>query len=426
MELFQCRLCGGSLRVVLDLGNLYISGFIEESEHAGEKEPLVLATCKQCDFAQLKHIVNPDRMYRQYWYKSSLNKSMVEALKDVVVSSVSRWAGNKKNPVALDIGANDGTMLSMYPENFTTVGFDPALNLKEEAEKRCDVFVSEYFVLTNYPSHINQADIVTAIAMFYDLNDPGHFLDDVARVMDKDGILVIQMTDMISMLKANAFDNICHEHAGYYTLVQMIKLLDDHGFHVFDVERNMVNGGSVRIYAAKNRRLYQISPTVLAEIGREAQYLQQYDDPFLAFALRVINIGLTISRLVMQTMGEGVPIYALGASTKGNTLLQYFGLDLRSVAAIGEVNEDKFDKRTVGTNILIIPEEDVLKAKPLVLMILPWHFRDFFVKKLWDLMDKHGTELLFPLPEPELVYIRGGELVVEKLLSDRGVVPWAR
>lgn len=801
MEIFQCRLCDGSLKTVLDLGNLYISGFVDEAE-SRETEPLTLAVCNRCGFAQLKHIVDPDRMYRQYWYKSSLNQSMVEALKDIVVSSVSRWNGRTENPVALDIGANDGTMLAMYPGRFFTIGYDPALNLREEAEKNCNAFINDYFTWKNihheWPVGIGRADIVTAIAMFYDLNDPGEFLENVRAAMREDGVFVIQMTDMISMLKANAFDNICflpgtqvsgkriedikdgdtiydsqgnktqvittmtrpydgtvleinamyvekltctpehpiltvpkesvrfdcgqlrksinpeqlepvwihaedikpgdmlaiprikptkttttidlmqynsnspyrrrglesveldtdmawfiglyvaegfsaklgagneyicltlheketyfvdrvihifeklgyrvtvydstvskaisvriyctalarylrgvvghgarnkrvpqviinhrneeiktgflrglvdgdgyidgnqvhlhtgsralaqdvqflvaslgaavgitkaknkkrvcrngtirgsvswqvrgasgklaqifgytylgsgnhtfvsddfvfvrvksvkekeysgqvhnleteshtytaanvavhncHEHAGYYTLVQMIKLLNEHGFHVFDVERNMVNGGSVRIYAAKDKELYEISPTVLVEIGREARYMESYDDPFLAFALRVINIGLHISRFMLQTTGEGVPIFALGASTKGNTLLQYFGLDRRTITAIGEVNEDKFGKRTVGTSIPIVPETTVLKSNPPILMILPWHFRDFFVKKLWGLMEE-GTELLFPLPEPELVSVRNGEMYIENLLSDEGVVPWAR
>jgi hypothetical protein len=161
------------------------------------------------------------------------------------------------------------------------------------------------------------------------------------------------------------------------------------------------------------------------EIGKEAMYLQSYPDPFMAFSLRVVNAGLAISKFMLGCVGQGVPIYALGASTKGNTLLQYFGLDRNSIAAIGEVNEDKFGKRTVGTGIPIISEGLVLATHPPVLMILPWHFRDFFIKKLWNLMED-GTILLFPLPEPELVTVIDGELRTENLLTERNLVPWAR
>lgn len=430
MEIFQCRLCDGKLRTVLDLGDLYVSGFIEDEDSFGQKEPLTLAVCKNCGLAQLKHIVDPDRMYRQYWYKSSLNPTMLEALRDVVVSSIGRWIGSKSNPVAVDIGANDGSMLAMYPDHFTTIGFDPALNLREEAESNCDYFINDYFswdaIQDKWPTGIGRADIVTAIAMFYDLNTPREFLENVKAAMCEDGIFVIQMTDMTSMLKVNAFDNLCHEHASYYTLIQAIKLLNDHGFIVFDVEYNMVNGGSVRIYAAKRNSQYSISPTVLAEIGREAQYLQQYDDPFLAFSIRVMNIALAVNKYMLCVRGEGWPIYALGASTKGNTLLQYFGLDRRTIIAIGEVNEDKFGKRTVGTNIPIVPESNILEAETGTIVILPWHFRDFFIKKLWNHMEEGFMELLFPLPEPEIVYVKNGELCIEPLLDKEIIVPWAK
>ncbi len=424
MEIFNCRLCSGGLRKVLDLGSLFISGFLTEHNHAHSPEPLVLATCEKCGFAQLKHIVEPDRMYRQYWYKSSLNPSMINALENIVQETLERWGEKDQRPYTLDIGANDGSMLAMYPERFVTIGFDPALNLADAAEKNCNFFVNDYFSAELYPC-IGKADIVTAIAMFYDLNTPGDFLDEVHKVMEDDGIFVIQMTDMLSMLQANAFDNICHEHAGYYTLAQVCKLLNDHNFYVFDVEYNGVNGGSVRVYAAKKGSDYLIQPSVQYHIGRETEYLQQYEDPFLAFSIRVMNIALAVNKAMRKWQEQDIPVHALGASTKGNTLLQYFDLDKRSIMSIGEVNEDKYGRKTVGTNIPIVPEDELLATNPMILMILPWHFKTFFIEKLWDRME-NGMNLFFPLPEPELVSVVNGVLHHIPLLDEEKIIPWAK
>lgn len=432
MEIFACRLCNGPLQTVLDLGKLHISGFFIEGENDGPSipQPLTLAQCTYCGFTQLKHILDPDLMYRKYWYRSSLNPSMIVALRNIVDSTMDIAKTNGKQvDVVLDIGANDGTMLAMYPDGITRIGFDPALNLSESAQENCDHFVADYFTADKWPD-LPHADIVTAIAMFYDLNDPHSFLEDVSKVIKDDGIFVIQMTDLISMLRANAFDNICHEHAGYYTFTQLHTLLTRHGFYVFRVEHNLVNGGSIRVYCTKKPTRHKIDDTVFRAIAQESIYLSNYDDPIMAFSFRVMNIGLSIMKFIMDWKAlDGRKIYALGASTKGNTLLQYFGLSDKIIEAVGEINEDKFGKRTVGTGIPIVPESEILEeAGPEdIIMILPWHFRDFFIGSLNGHIevDNLGTTLLFPLPEPQLVNMVEGNLLVRDLEGST-IIGWAK
>lgn len=399
MERDSCRLCEGELEVVLDLGDIYPSAFLDPDEDIQiDPVPLTLARCASCRVVQLKHTVDPDQMYRNYWYKSGLNPSMVNSLADVVGCVLERFDGD--GGVVADIGANDGTMLRMFPTTFITVGFDPALNFKEEAESNCDIFVNDYFG-NNWPIE-EKADIVTAIAMFYDLDDPHQFLFDVMNILADDGILVIQMTDLVSMLKANAFDNICHEHLCYYSLLDMDLILGEHDLEIFDIEYNNVNGGSVRLYISWCGE-YEVTDNYYNALEAEREYMDQFVDPMLAFVVRVVNNCLKTMSYLAEAKSRGKVIWGLGASTKGNTLLQFLGLKPPIIDKIAEVNRDKFGKETVGTKIPIVPEDpDVMYHRPDILLVLPWHFDSFFVEKFKDYLDG-GGELFFPLPEAHSV-----------------------
>lgn len=408
MEIYCCRICGGELFTVLNLGEIYPSAFI--IDEVPQMYPLILTECKVCKLVQLKHTNDPDAMYRNYWYRSSLNPSMLRALRNVVDSTLLRYG--REEGVVLDIGANDGSMLSMFPEGFYTIGYDPARNLVEEAGSRCDIFVNDYFNLKRWPNGL-RADIVTAIAMFYDLNNPRAFLGDVHAVLSDDGIFVLQMTDLVSMLEANAFDNICHEHLCYYSLLDLVRLLGSSGFIVFDVEYNSVNGGSIRVYATKERGRREQTERLGDALAREAILLT--GTSIMSFSTRVMSIGLAIMGFVARLASEKKTLYGLGASTKGNTLLQYFNLDHKFIRAIGEVNPDKFGRKTVGTSIPIIPEEEVLAQDPGCIIILPWHFEHFFIDRLWDYME-HG-QVLFPLPQPRTLQVVNGKLMAIYLLT---------
>ncbi|MCI0501726.1 MAG: class I SAM-dependent methyltransferase, partial [Epsilonproteobacteria bacterium] len=346
-----CRACGGTdFDMKITLGALYPSTFLTEDEknrfYQGEfkKAPLTLVKCKTCGLVQLQDTVELDDMYKQYWYKSSLNKSMVRDLKDVYEKSLAKMNTKKTYPIHVDIGCNDGTLSSFFKNTpIISIGFDPAENLKESAQKNCDFFSNDYFSKEKYLSLLtnkeNQhlfsysADLITAIAMFYDLPDIGKFLDDVYDILYQEGIFVVQLTDLYSMLKINAFDNICHEHLEYYTLNWLVDFFQKHSFDIFDAEYNKVNGGSLRIYACKSGQR-KISPKVTFYMLREFLYFfmhQKWEDELLE---KIISIGTKIRRELSRYERP----HALGASTKGNTLLQVLALNSNNINSIGEVN----------------------------------------------------------------------------------------
>jgi hypothetical protein len=325
---------------------------------------------------------------------------MVESLQDVV-NDIEARVDLQDGDVVVDIGCNDGTMLSQYTnKNLFKVGYDPALNLTSKAAKQCDEFFNTYFggddTYTGWA-----AKVVTSVAMFYDLEDPNKFVEKVKECLDFDGIWVVQLADLISMLKANAFDAICHEHLEYYSLGTLCYLMDQHELEVFDVSKNDVNGGSLRVFVGWKGD-HEVSDNVVIQLREEMKYIILPNaDPFVYFAEQVNMVRDKTRALVHLLNAEGNTIYVLGASTKGNTLLQYFDLTSEDIPFAAEVNPDKFGKRTVGTNILIISEKEAIGRQPDYFLVLPWHFRDGLVEKVKAAGYK--GKFIFPLPNVEIV-----------------------
>jgi len=391
----NCRACAGSMTDVLSLGDIIPVDFIAEGEEIRATAPLTLAQCDACDLVQLRHTVHRDTLYRRYWYLSGLNPSMVDALHDVQ-NGIRKRIDLHDGDTVIDIGANDGTLLSFYPEGVIRVGFDPALNLAEQAESRCDRFINDYFETSDV--EILEAKVITSIAMFYDLEDPGLFLRKIANELRPNGIWVMQMTDLVRMMKANAFDNICHEHLCYYPFGVFKRLAEKFGLEVFDVEFNDVNGGSIRCYVG-HREQRVVQESVDEALREEDAYLT--DDAMRKFATRVEDAKNKIVSFVHEQRAAGKTFHALGASTKGNTLLQYFGLTSREIEMAAEVNASKYGLRMVGSDVPIVSQEASLAAKPDYYLVLPWHFTKFFLKSQAAYLAS-GGQLLAPLPEPTI------------------------
>lgn len=390
-----CRICGGDLRVIVNFGEIYPSGFVTSQEGL-TKAPLVLAICNKCSLVQLKHTVNLDLMYRQYWYSSSLNRSMVDSLKDVA-DSILELGNVKESDVILDIGCNDGIMFKFFPKETIKVGFDPALNLQEKAKENCDYFINEYFDANLYPSELPKAKVITSIAMFYDLPDPNTFIENVKEVMADDGVWVIQLTDLLSMLQVNAFDNVCHEHLEYYSLAVLYNLMLSHDLEIFDVHYNKVNGGSIRVYIHRKTDKEPASRVAYYCMTQEMNYMKQWDNPIEAMLLRVKTYENLLKRELNSLKEYGEQAFILGASTKGNTLLQIWGFTKEDFPYALEVNPDKFGLKTVGSDIPIVSEQHGLDLNPKALVVLPWHFIDTMRYSFKDYMDKGGY-LIAPLP----------------------------
>ncbi len=406
-----CRVCDGALETILTLGEHHVSDFPKPGESDGIKAPLDLVLCRRCHLLQLKHTVPADNLYRNYWYRSGTNQTMRAALADIANKSETLMH-LRKGAAVLDIGCNDGTLLASYKSGgIFRIGFDPARNLAVYASQAADQVVTDFFsaeVFHQTPElQTCRPQVVTSIAMFYDLEDPNRFVADVKRVMHPDGLWVVQMSYLPLMLKENEVGNICHEHLQYYSLHSFEYLLQRHGFKVVDVELNEVNGGSIRAYIRREEadpecfgdEVYRALAAERVRTLHEQEIKAGLDDPkiYLEFAARVERIKQDVVSFVQTQVSQGKKVYVYGASTKGNTVLQYFGLDHTLITAAAERNPDKWGRVTVGTHIPIVSEEQARAAKPDFFLVLPWHFLEEFMAREHSYLTS-GGRFIVPFP----------------------------
>lgn len=412
----NCRVCGfEKLTPILSLGDLYISDFLEESEaDEAEKAPLDLVLCNEndggCGLLQLKHTVSNEVMYRRYWYLSGTNKTMTDELNGIA-AKIEELINLKEGDYVMDIGVNDGTLLRGYKVvGLNRTGFEPARNLEKYNSVGTKKIINDFFNYEAWQKEFGniKAKAITAIAMFYDLDDPNKFVGDVAKCLDKDGVFIIQMAYLPSMLLKNMFDNICHEHLEYYSLLSLENLLKRHNLEVFDVELNDINGGSFRIYikykdGGQAIKISEGAQQRIDNLRNEEKRLKLNDKKIYEdFAERVEKIKKEVFYFIKGEVEKGKKVYVYGASTKGNTLLQYFNLDNSLISAAAERNSAKWGKKTVGTNIPIISEEQARAEKPDYFFILPWHFLKEFKEREAKYLKNDG-KFIVPLPEFRII-----------------------
>ena len=411
-----CRLCGSrSLTPIVDLGaQMLASAFVskDNQDHVPtRKVPLELVRCnpqldeRACGLVQLRHSFPPDLMYAEYWYLSGVNQTMRDALAQITARTAD-FVKLQAGDVVVDIGCNDGTLLHSYTvKGLDRVGFDPAQNLLDRVQ---DEFqrVPTYFNATSYRAvrGAKKAKVVTSIAMFYDLEDPNQFTAEVAEILDDDGIWILQMADLPNMLRANMFDNICHEHLCYYHLAPLEALFRRHKLQLVDVEMNFVNGSSYRLYI---RRAAGPGPSkdARARIAKirfdEFNLAMDTDAPFETFKKNIERNKHDLLFFLEQAKQQGKKVFVYGASTKGNVLLQYCNIGPDLVPFAADRNSMKWGAKTLGSNIPIISEEEARAKKPDYFLVLPYHFLDEMLVREREFIER-GGKFIVPVPHVKL------------------------
>jgi hypothetical protein len=401
---------------LFSLGKLYVSDFLAPNEvPRGVPVEMSLIFNEEYGNVRLHDVAPQEIMYGKYWYRSGLNNTMNDELRGVV-HSICKYIKYKENDLWIDIACNDGTLLSHVPQGFIKVGIDPADDsYRNESSKVADLVIQDYFTASVFKKSkfgAEKAKVVTSIAMFYDLEDPVTFAKDVNEVLDADGLWVLQLSYTPLMLQQVAFDNICHEHVYYYALKDLSKVLGLGGFDVVDVELNDVNGGSFRVYAMKkeaNKNLFGTQPSRDVAQFRVASLLAYEEaEEFMTkkswgeFFEKITALKEDVRKFILNAKAEGKSVWGYGASTKGNTLLQYFGLDHTMIDGIAERSVHKYGLKTVGTNIPIYSEAEMRRVSPDYLLVLPWHFISEFREREREFLLK-GGKFIVPCPKFEII-----------------------
>ncbi|MDD5208701.1 MAG: class I SAM-dependent methyltransferase [Elusimicrobiales bacterium] len=410
-----CRVCGSAaLTPVIDLGEQYLQGlFVKPGKDLPpqRKIPMSLVRCdpkrdeKACGLLQMEHSVPPEILYSTYWYRSGTNSTMKNHLKGIAEAAAA--IVGKPAAMVLDIGCNDGTLFNYYPAGYKKFGVDPS-DVAQGIDRAAATVIRDIFPSAELATRVGQDkfDIITSIAMFYDLEDPIAFAKGIKSALGPDGIWIFEMSYMPTMLKMNSYDTICHEHLEYYSLAVIENILKQSGLKIFNVTQNDINGGSLRCYATHaNNFKYKNE-----EFSRNIQRLHQEefdleldtDKPYKNFQERIALHRDELQLLLRKLKKEGKKIHIYGASTKGNTILQWCGIDNHIVDYAAERNPEKYGAHTLGTDIPIISEAESRAMSPDYYLVLPWHFKEEFIEREKEVLEK-GIGLIFPLPEIEIV-----------------------
>ena len=410
----DCRICGcKDLKTVISLGEQYItSRFPVYGDFSTPKTSIDLCVCQNCRLLQLLQITHASEMYEyEYGYRSGISNTMREHLRNYQQEILS-IVNIKSGDVVVDIGSNDSTMLQYYNNDIKRIGVDPTG--KQFKEYYGDVeLIPTYFTLDNFKNVYGEmkCKLVSSISMFYDLPDPVQFAKDIYEVLENDGIWTCEQSYMPTMLKTNSIDTICHEHLEYYSLRQVKEIADRSNFKIIDIKFNECNGGSFRIYFAKNSSTaYSENTALINTILNEEVELGLLDNNVFETFIRNCDVEVKKLRDFIEVVNKnGKKVYVYGASTKGNCLLQYANLGEDYIKYAVERNPRKIGKMTC-TGIEIISEETMRENPPDYLLVLPWHFREEIVLREREFLDT-GGQLVFPFPQFEIVGIKPKALI---------------
>lgn len=409
----SCRACQGLITPLMDLGNLYVSDFPATRDEDLPRAPLKLMRCNSCLLIQLSHTYPREKLYRRYWYRSNVNPQMVNHLRGIVERAKEMVQLQYLDQV-IDIGANDGTLLSFLGVDYCRIAYEPAENLWPELQRHCMVLYPTFFPASREDHHRITGDevglggkLIFSIACFYDLDSPADFVKEVKRLLHPQGLWICEMHYLPLMLETLGVDAICHEHLTYWSFTSFARLLQKYKLQIIDFETNPTNGGSGRYYIThlegseipvEEGAVKRVRNAAL----RESNLGLDTNDPYFFFEENANAAKRALRTAILSCVISGKVIDVYGASTKGNSLLQWCGIDNHQVRQAIERDPSKWGRLTVGSWIPIVSEEQG-RRKPADVWLCPiWHFKGGILEREKDFLAK-GGKIIFPLPWPTVV-----------------------
>ena len=413
LDKLQVNACIRSGWQAIDLGFLMARAWWRKLYLAGLLSllPLTVVLCQGCGMIQLRESVKRGVLYHDYFYRSGTNPMMQEALRDVANQVIAR-ANLKEGDTILDVGCNDGTMLSYFPDKFRRVGVEPATNINWEGIDPSIRIINDFFA----KSRVDQVtggvpcQLITSIAMLYGVEDLNAFATEAKSMLAKDGMWCIQLSYLPTILSTMSFYDVCHEHLYYFSLATLNNLLDRNGLSIYDASLNDVNGGSLRVFVTHQENGKPKTEAFHRILEQESKLGLTEADSYRKFFHQVHLLKTQINDYLHHESEKGNLVVGLGASTKGNVLLQFFDIDKKLLPYISERNPEKVSLRTLGTDIELVSEEQARQLDPSCMLVLIWFFKDEIIKREQSYLER-GGKLLFPMPYCHLI-TKDGEIAL--------------
>ena len=402
MKLKKCRNCQGKkLSKLFSLGKLSYTGKFPKNINTNiKKTELTLVMCNKCSLVQLNNNYNLKYLYGpDYGYRTGINKTMTDHMKNIM-KNLTRKIKLNKGDCILDIASNDGTLLNLFDKKLIKFGVDPLVNKYSKFYRKINYKISDFFsarkIIKKLPN--KKFKVITALSVFYDINDPNLFFKDINKILDDNGIFLIEHADLMSIVKQKMFDTICQEHLTYYSNKIIINIAKNNNLRVFDLRTNNINGGSTQYFICKNNAKYKTNYKTINKFAKKENIMKLTNKKtFLRFFNHINKMKRSTKKYIDKIVSQDKIIHGYGASTKGNVLLQYFGINRKHIKYIADRNPKKDNHFTPGTKIRIITESKSRRLKPNFYFVLPWHFKKEILNREQNLIKK-GSKFIFPLP----------------------------
>lgn len=377
----RCRCCGsGKLHRYLDMGQTPLANsYLEKSQLDCPEftEELCLQLCLECGLSQLTKVVHPDRMFRHYLYVSSTTATIRDHFAEFARTTAAA-AGAKPGDLALDIASNDGCLLGAFRSvGLEILGVDPAENLAREANAkglRTECAYWSKAAAESVASRLGRPKIITAANVFAHADDLKGFMEGVAAALAPDGIFAIECPYLLDFIGKCEFDTAYHEHLSYIGITPLTVLMKNCGFDVFNVEYFPdIHGGTVRVYCSR-QGAYPVQKTVADYLKREEEFGIRNPKPYDSFSQSVKANREILRKLIEDLRKQGKTVWAYGASAKGNTLMNFFGLKAASVPKAIDDNPKKWGLFAPGSHMEIVGIEGLKTSKVDALLLLAWNF----------------------------------------------------
>lgn len=409
MKNTTCMNCGSTaLKRFIDLGDQPNGNhFPAESEKDRElKFPFAMCVCTDCWQVQLEEFPSMEFMFSNHPYVTGINMPVVSHFKTMVERTVFRY-GLEPNSLVIDIGANDGTLLSKFRDKgMRVLGVDPGARTGKLCRAN-GITVCETFWNSESAAALKllnvKPDLITATAVFYHIPDLHDFIEGLRLVMDEKTVFLTQCVYMKDVLEKYEFDHFYHEHTMMHSIAPLKRAFEQHGMRLLNVDYYDVHGGSFVLTVGLQNSVHETSPTVAQAIVAEEKFGMNKFKTFEIFSKKVEQNRNDLLVLLRELKKQKKTVYALGAPLKGSTLLNYYGIGPDLVELATEVNQFKIGKLTPGTHIPIVEEFSVAK-QPDYYLLLSWNFLDFFRSKYANYLSAGGK---FIVPHPNVRVIEG-------------------
>lgn len=404
----NCRICQQSNLVkILDLGLTPLANAFLEKEDLGRPEPrfpLALYFCQNCKLLQLLDVVNPEILFRHYYYLTSTSKPLAEHFIQLANDLVKRFA-IAKNDLVVEIGGNDAVLLESIKDRARVLNIEPAENIARlSREKRVET-IEQFFtrdlakkILTEH----GPAKVIIASNVFAHIDDLENVLAGAEILMDRNGVFVIEvhwLANLLGLVDIGGFDQIYHEHLSYFSLMSLQALAKKMAFKIFDVRPIPIHGRSLQVYFGKD---HQPLSSVNEFLKQEEELGLDKTETYLDFAKKVEENKKDFKNLILELRKENKKIAGYGAPAKGNTLLNYFDINDKILDFIIDDSPLKQGCYTPGTHIPIFSRDKLLEEKIDYLLLLAWNYAESIFKKEQKLRER-GVKFIVPVPKAKII-----------------------